>query len=280
MILWLLTLEYAQRWQTATILSIKTESAYAGSQSLLPWDTLKEATGDATAQCAATWLPQKSWHTTQSWSSGDRTEGLKIGDTSDDSFFVHQIQFWFQTFPKKLNVKETAFRKHLFGASASFGHTPPCRFPTEISLQRPQTCHTSLGLTAFHDGRPEHAAVLLVGNSKEQTIFWSLIPFARILTKSPRPFWRFCSNASLVWWSLNFMWVHSSIRCHGSKSASFVPGSCVAEFPAGNWSEAQFTDGIGWWKQHSCKSVRIYKFLTRLDLFCFLEGGCLTYKSD
>ena len=151
--------------------SIKTESARAGSQSLLPWDTLKEATGDATAQRAATWLPQKSWHTTQSWSSGDRTEGLLIGDTSDDAFFVSALIS--DVSQKAETWKNQHSANILLGLQYFWPHPA-------LQIAHPQACHTSLGLTAFHDGRPEHAAVLLLGNSKE---FCSLIRFARILRK-------------------------------------------------------------------------------------------------
>ena len=168
------------------------------------------------------------------------------------------------------NIQQTSF-----WAFSIFGLTPPCRLPTEISLQHPQTCHTSLGLTAFHDGRPEHAAVLLLGNSKEQTPFCSLIPFARISTKNPKTFWEVLLKCICGMMKSEFdvgPLIHLVPRSHGSKYASFVPGSCVAEFPSGNWSEAR--------PCHNDESTilaksRIYEStnsLPGLTYFCYFGG--------
>lgn len=172
------------------------------------------------------------------------------------------------------NIQQTSF-----WAFSIFGLTLPCRLPTEISLQHPQTCHTSLGLTAFHDGRPEHAAVLLLGNSKEQTSFCSLIPFARILTKNPKTFWEVLLKCICGMMKSEFdvgPLIHLVPRI---KICQFRAGKLRGWVPLGQleWGPALSQ----WWKHHSCES-RIYQFLTRLDLFLLFwrEAESATYESD
>lgn len=106
------------------------------------------------------------------------------------------FQLWFQTFPKKLNLKEPTFSKHLVGPSVFLA---PPRFADCPSSSMPHL----LRFDSF--SRWQAWTCGCFASAKFQGVLF-FDPFcSNIKKKNPRPFGRFCSNASVGWWSLNLM---------------------------------------------------------------------------